>query len=209
MAVDRKHLRRGGVDMPWTATHATDPGARYGPWFQRRPGLTVVLGAVLFLTVTLGRIAAGDDASVGVTMLYALPVSLLAIAWGRVAGLVAGLVAITLQIVWVAGAQVDLSWLGWTSRAVPLLLIGLLLGDASERLARAERERSRQKAREQRHRQAVEINDSLIQGMAAAKWSLEAGRIETGLATLETTLDQGQSLVSQLIRDADELDAGR
>jgi hypothetical protein len=55
----------------------------------------------------------------------------------------------------------------------------------------------------------VEINDSLVQGMAAAKWSLEAGRVDNGLAALEETLDQGQRLVSQLIRDADELDAGR
>jgi hypothetical protein len=92
---------------------------------------------------------------------------------------------------------------------VPLLLIGFLLGDASERLNRAEDERLRQEARELRHRQAVEINDSLVQGMAAAKWSLEAGRVDNGLAALEETLDQGQRLVSQLIRDADELDAGR
>lgn len=181
--------------------------ARYRPWFRRRPRLTAAVGAVLFVAVAGGRVALGDDASVGLAMLYALPVSLIAMAWGRVAGVVAGLVAVGLLIGWAGVAGVEMTWLGWISRIVPLLLIGFLLGDASERLNRAEDERLRQEARELRHRQAVEINDSLVQGMAAAKWSLEAGRIDTGLAALEETLDQGQKLVSELIRDAETLDA--
>jgi hypothetical protein len=54
-----------------------------------------------------------------------------------------------------------------------------------------------------RHRQAVEINDTLIQGMAAAKWALEVGQLESAAATLDQTIRLGQQLVSGLIRDAD------
>ena len=53
------------------------------------------------------------------------------------------------------------------------------------------------------HRQAVEINDSLLQGMAAAKWALEAGRADVGLERLSDAIVSGQQLVSGLIRDSE------
>lgn len=56
--------------------------------------------------------------------------------------------------------------------------------------------------RELLHRQAVEVNDSLIQGMAAAKWAIEAGNHDLGLRTLEETIEAGQRMVSQLIRES-------
>ncbi|WP_183098655.1 DUF4118 domain-containing protein [Nocardioides pelophilus] len=177
------------------------PGVR--PWFQQRRGLAAVVCVVLFGAVTVLRFALGDDAAIAVTMLYVLPISLAAVAWGRWAGAGAGVVGLALIGIWVLAKGVDLSILGWLSRAVPLLLIGFVLGDASERLRRAEEERSLQEARNLRLRHAVEINDSLIQGMAAAKWSLEAGRPDTGLEMLNETITEGQRLVSDLMREAD------
>ncbi len=52
------------------------------------------------------------------------------------------------------------------------------------------------------HRLAVEINDSLIQCMAAAKWAIEAGQVERGQVTLDETIRLGQQLVSALIKDS-------
>ena len=52
------------------------------------------------------------------------------------------------------------------------------------------------------NREAIEVNDTLIQGMAAAKWSIEAGRVETGLQTLDRTMAQAQEMVSDMIRRA-------
>lgn len=178
------------------------PGEPYEPWFDRSPGATLLGATALFVVITTLRVTLGDDATVGVTMLYVLPVSLVALAWGRWAGLVSGIVAITLLGLWVLVAEVDLSPLGWASRAVPLLLTGYLLGDASDRLRRAEEERVLRDAQDMLRRQAVEINDTLVQGMAAAKWILEAGRLEEGVKTLDDTLLTGQELVSELIREA-------
>jgi hypothetical protein len=42
-----------------------------------------------------------------------------------------------------------------------------------------------------------------VQGMAVAKWSLEAGQVEAGLKALNETIDVGHRLVSELIRRAD------
>jgi hypothetical protein len=56
---------------------------------------------------------------------------------------------------------------------VPTLFLGVLLGRATDRARRAEGERRRLE-RTALHRQAIEIDDSLVQRMAAAKWSFEA-----------------------------------
>ena len=181
---------------------STSPHA-YVPWFSRRPGLALAGVVAMFAGITAARFALGDDATVGITLLYMVPISLAALVWGRVPGLVASGVALVLLVMWVLVSGVDLTPLGWAARVVPILLVGLLLGDASERLQRAEQARLEQVERELLHRQAVEINDSLLQGMAAAKWALEAGRADVGLERLSDAIVSGQQLVSGLIRDSE------
>lgn len=179
------------------------PAQPYVPWFARRPALAVGGVVAMFAMVTLLRIALGDDATVGITLLYVVPISLAALAWGRTAGMVASAVAIVVLVLWVVFAGVDLTPLGWVARLVPLMLAGALLGDTSERLLRAERARVEQAERELLHRQAVEINDSLLQGVSAAKWALEAGNTELALRGLTSTISNGQKLVSELIRESE------
>lgn len=173
------------------------------PWFRRRPLMAVALSGLLFAGIFVLRLSFGTDTSEGITMLYALPVTLLALALGVRGGVAAGLTAVALVAVWVVVDAVDLSVLGWASRTLPHLLVGLLLGDASDRLQRSERLRQAHEIAELRHRQAVEINDTLVQGMAAAKWAMEAGRHDRALEALDETLETGQRLVSDLMRDAD------
>jgi hypothetical protein len=135
-------------------------------------------------------------------MLYALPVALVAMTFGMRAGTVAGLVAVGLTVVWAIVKDVSLTPTGWASRVLPLLVLGVLLGHATDRARRAELEHRRLEAAALLHRQAIEINDSLVQGMAAAMWSLDAGQVETGKKILEQTIAQAHDLVSGLIRRA-------
>lgn len=172
------------------------------PWFRNRARWAIVVAASLFAAVFALRLLTGD-AEDAVSLLYALPVALVAVAFGRTAGVTAGLIAVVLVVTWAAVREVDLTLLGWASRVVPLLLLGGLLGDASNRLALAGARQLAMDAAEQRHREATEINDTLIQGMAATKWALEAGRYNVGLSTLEKTLEVGHELVSKLLREAD------
>jgi signal transduction histidine kinase len=172
------------------------------PWFRERPRTTVAVAALMFMSVFALRLAYGGPAD-AVNLLYTLPVALLALAFGRTAGILAGLIAVALVVAWILLKDVDLSTLGWASRVVPLLLLGGLLGDASDRLAEASEQQRLLDAAAQRQRDAVEVNDTLVQGMSAAKWSLEAGRHEAGLKTLEETLTLGHELVSKLLREAD------
>lgn len=172
------------------------------PWFRRHPNLALTVAGVLYVAVLSLRLLVGDPVD-AYSMLYALPVALVAMTSGLRAGMVAGLVAVGLTVVWALVNDVDLTVTGWASRVLPLLLLGALLGQATDRARRAEIEHRRLEAAALLHRQAIEINDSLVQGMAAAMWSFDAGQVEAGKKVLEQTLAQAHELVSGLIRRAD------
>ena len=158
---------------------------------------------VLFVGVLATRLLVGDSVEDAAGLLYALPIALAAVAFGRRAGLAAALVGVALVILWAVARDIDIAWMGWVSRVVPLLLLGTLLGDAAERLESTERAKRELEAAAQRHRDAAEISDSLIQGMTASRWALEAERHDVALTTLEDTISRGQQLVSDLLRGAD------
>lgn len=174
----------------------------HGPWFRQRPALTVGASVAMYALVFALRLLIGD-ATDALLILLVFPISLLALTFGTRVGLLAGLGASGLIGLWAWLDNVDLSQVGWLSRVGPLLFLGVLIGDAADRLKRADDERRLLAIAEVRHRQAVEVNDSLIQGMAAAKWSLESGNIDAATTTLEQTIVSGQRLVSDALRAAD------
>lgn len=172
------------------------------PWFRQRPVLVLAVSTALYLGVLVLRLSVGDAAD-AYSLLYVFPVALLALTFGWRGGLAAGAVAVALVLLWTILGDVSLSPTGWLSRAVPMLVLGVLLGDASDRVRRADAARQQLESAALLHREAIEINDSLVQGMTAAKWSLEAGRTEAGLQVLDETILHAQDLVSGLIRQAD------
>lgn len=172
-----------------------------GPWFTARPRLTVVVVVALFAAVCAARLLVSRSHD-PITLFFALPIALAATAFGLRGGVISGLAAVGLLVVWGVGWQADLSPVGWIAQALPLLLLGGLLGDAADRATRAEATRHELELAAERRREAAEINDTLIQGMTAAKWAIEAGDRDTGLATLNDTLGMGQRLVSELLRDS-------
>ena len=111
--------------------------------------------------------------------------------------------AIVLVVAWTLIRDVALGPSGWASRVIPLLLLGYLLGSAIDRVRHAEAERRRMEIAALMHREAIEINDSLIQRMAAAKWALEAGRTDSSEQILTEAMSDAQQLVSSLITRAD------
>lgn len=171
------------------------------PTGRREAGILMVAG-LLFAAVFALRLFTGNVAD-AYSMFYTFPVALIATYFGVRAGAGAGVLAVALVVVWGVTQDVDLDPLGWSSRIVPLLLLGLLLGQATDRMRRAEEERRKLEAAALLHREAIEINDSIVQGMAAAKWALEAGSIDAALKTLDDTLGRAHELVSGLIRRAE------
>lgn len=60
-----------------------------------------------------------------------------------------------------------------------------------------------------RHRDAIEINDSVVQALAAAKWALEVGNVQRGLDAVSDALATAQKLVADLLGDDVQPPAGR
>jgi DNA-binding CsgD family transcriptional regulator len=157
-----------GSPMPRAAPAPRDP------WVRRHPGLVVTVAVVLYAAVLSLRLLHGTPAD-AYSMFYALPVALVASTFGLRAGTFAGLVAVGLTVLWAVLQDVSITPAGWAARVLPLLLLGVLVGHATDRQRQAELERGRLEAATLLHREAIEINDSLMQGVAAAQWSLDTG----------------------------------
>lgn len=125
------------------------------PWFRRSPRVAIVLAVGLFMAVlSLRLFEASPEVPVG--LLYCLPIALLAVAFGLRAGLLAGAAGVAFITTWALAAGADYSALSWAARTVPLVLLGGLLGDATDRLVRSEAEGRRASAAAARTRDAVE-----------------------------------------------------
>src|SRR4029079_11143000 len=103
-------------------------------------------------------------------------------------------------------ADSGITGLGWATRATAMVLLGFLLGDATDRLMGSERRARREElARERleedqrRHREALELHDTVVQGIAAGIWMLDIGRNEQALEALTSTMAVAQQLVSEFM----------
>jgi hypothetical protein len=181
--------------MPPTLNPPTPRKVRFarpapGPWFSRRPALALVVIGVLYVAVFTLRVLAGTPVD-AYSMLFVLPVALAATAFGRSPGVAAGLLAVVLIVAWSVIRDVTLGPSAWATRVIPILLLGYLLGSAMDRVRRAEADRRRMEIAALMHREAIEINDSLIQRMTAAKWALEAGQTESTERILTEAISDG------------------
>ena len=171
---------------------------RIGPWFSRHPCLAAVSAAGLFAAIAAVRFVAGDERDAALLLLV-LPIALVALAFGLRAGAVAAVGSITVLVVWVLVADIDLSPLGWAARVTPLVLLGLLIGHASDTQRRAELTAARLAVIEERQREAVEINDTILQRLAVAKWNVESGNKEAGTDALTEVMEASENLVADLL----------
>jgi diguanylate cyclase (GGDEF)-like protein/PAS domain S-box-containing protein len=97
----------------------------------------VMFSIALFAAVFVIRMTI-DAAGTGVGFLYVVPIVILAVEFGRTAGLASGLLALGLFAIWAqfqSPEQVDA--VGYLSRATVFLLVGSLTGRMAERLRTA------------------------------------------------------------------------
>lgn len=168
------------------------------PWFQLRPRLALAVSVALFAGIFVLRISV-EGAEDSISMLYALPIALVALGFGFRAGSAAAAAAVGLLAIWAVEAEVTMSPLGWVSRVTPLLLLGTLIGYSSDQIRDAERVERYAAAVALLQREGAEITDHIFQGLAASKWMLEVGEIDRGLARLEDTMVMAQQLVSKVV----------
>lgn len=168
------------------------------PWFDRRPRAATGLACALFAVILLLCLQvrdARDDAA----MLYVLPVALVAMTKGRRGGFIAGVVAVVLLAAWQARSDAAFAPIGWATRALPLVMVGVLIGAAADRRAAAELAERRAAALELLRLEGAEVNDHIVQKLAAAKWAIEAGDTDRALGILDDAMVTGQHLVTSVL----------
>jgi K+-sensing histidine kinase KdpD len=170
--------------------------SRREPWFTQRPARALIVCVVSTVAIFVLHLFVADaDAAV----LYVLPVALAALAFGVRPGTLAGVVAAMMMVVGVLVGHEHLTLLAWCSHLAPLLLLGSLAGASADRVRDARRAERYAMSVAMLQRDAAEVNDSVVQGLAAARWLLESGRVEPALEALDETAASAQGLVSRIL----------
>lgn len=171
---------------------------RSDAWFRVHPVVAVWVSVALFVAIAAARFAIAGSAE-PLSGLYSLPIALLALAFGRKAGLAGGVAAVGLLALWTEITDIAFTPLGWASRATPLILLGALVGSASDHIRAAQARERHMAAVAALQREAAEVQDSLVQGLTVAKWLLEANELDRGLEAVTETMMTAQALVSQML----------
>ena len=100
---------------------------------------------------------------------------------------------------WVLASGEHITWIGWMSRIIPLVLLGTLFGDAADRIRAGDRIERRAQRLAVLGRETAEVHDSMMQHLAAAKWRVESGETEHGLDSLTAAMVDAQDLVRELL----------
>lgn len=94
----------------------------------------------------------------------------------------------------------DVDLTGWVGPLLAMALLGGLVGHLSEVAAGHEAARTLQARHLDEARKAQEaaseVNDSIVQRLAAARWMLEAGMHQEALDALDSTVTEGIAQVS-------------
>lgn len=120
------------------ATGATAESRTHPPRRSTRSQRLMVLGLAALLLAgvfTLGVFQ--DDPGEAVAVLYTLPIALIAIEFGALAGAAAAALAIGMFGLWVAVDDISVGPLGFATRSIGFFLLGVLLGHFATKLRSA------------------------------------------------------------------------
>ena len=165
----------------------------------------VIVGLMLAVTVLRWFL---DGAGQAAAVLYVLPISLSALRFGRRGGAIAAGCGITAFVVMeLVRAKGDVDLTGFAGPVLAMALMGGLVGHLSESAAHHEAVRSLQERHLDELRQArsaaLEMSDSMVQHVAAARWMLEVGKSQDALAELDATVAEGIAEVSSALPPVD------
>jgi hypothetical protein len=175
-------------------------GERSESWLGRHRRLALGVATALYASALVWGLTASSS-TYNPGLLLTLPLALLALTFGTRAGIGAALLSVGVIVLTASASATSLGVVGYGTRAAPMLALGIVLGTASDGLRyTAELERRLARAH-QRERETAEINDSIIQRLAVAKWSLEAGNDQRSLELLTDSIHTAQALVADLLRE--------
>jgi diguanylate cyclase (GGDEF)-like protein/PAS domain S-box-containing protein len=162
----------------------------------------LALPIVLFAAVLALRLAISGSAA-AVLVLFVLPVALVAMSFGRWAGLGAATVAATLAAVYEDVGGDDGGPAGFAARAAPVAVLGFLLGWFADRLAVAQEGQAGARQALQQARDELE-EAQRVAGVGSWRWDVASDRL-----TWSAELQRGLALASDEVTTLEDLLAAR
>jgi hypothetical protein len=161
------------------------------------PLVPLAIAFGLFASIFVLRLSV-DTSDGPITVLYVFPIALLGVVFGLRVGALAALLGVLLVVVWIALDDFSPSVVGWFGRIVPLLVIGLLVGNAADRLRGVSVSEQASFAARLGELEAAEVQHSIVRELIVAKAYLQGGQIEESLGALENGLAAAEALVADL-----------
>lgn len=209
MSVPALVVRTGRRYLDLRNPRTDTAGQPVQPWFRAHPGVAVAVISVSALTVFALQLLDKQSAD-AVALLYSLPIALAAVTFGVAGGVGAAAASYLAFGLFAAFSNDDHVGLdGWLSRAAAMFLLGWLVGRAYDQTARAglvalahQHRRLVVEEQNRRYSEGIELSDSILQHVAAAKWALEQGDHEKAAGLLSRALSSGQEMVAELLPSA-------
>ena len=163
---------------------------------------TFAVSAALFAGIYALRVAVPDPRA-GILFLMLVPIALLALEAGVRGGLTGAVVATLLTTLWVASEDIDLSPIGFITRFAAFAISGIGTGLLVEQRRRRDREIGELAQTAERHGQALDLHETVVQQLTVAKMGLEMGDADHALRAIDDALKAAQAAVSRGV-DLDE-----
>ena len=185
---------------------SSEAGEGGRPWFRTHPGVAMAVICTSSVAVLAFQLLDRQSAD-AVALLYSLPIALAAVSFGVAGGVGAAAAAYLAFGLFAAFSNADHVGVdGWLSRAAAMFLLGWLLGRAYDETARAtgmalvqQRRRLIVEEQNRRYSEGIELSDSILQHVAAAKWAIEQGDHDKAAGLLARALSSGQEMVADLL----------
>jgi diguanylate cyclase (GGDEF)-like protein/PAS domain S-box-containing protein len=113
-----------------------------GPQRRERRARTL-LALVLFVVITVVRFATRSDGHDDITLLYVLPVALLAVSYGVRGGVLGACLGLGVFAIWATSHDIDVGVVGYLTRTTAIVIFGGLAGFLSDRQAQVGRTNTR------------------------------------------------------------------
>lgn len=156
-------------------------------------GVFRAVAVALFAGVFALLFAVSDPVQAG-SVLFVVPIALLALSDGLRGGAVGAAVASALLIGWVVADDVELGVLGWMSRLTSFAMIGLLVGRYEDVARTHER-------RQLDERYAGELHDRVVQSLVVAGYQFRNG--EDPSVAVDAALDGAKDIISTRLGDVE------
>ena len=166
----------------------------------KRVGMALVLSAIIIVLRFLF-----PTPSDGFLFLLIAPIAIVAVEFAFAGGLIAACLAGVVAAIFKLSGEMEYTSVGLGVRILTFLIAGAGVGFLVEDRKKREAALAKLERQAEEHREGLQLNDDVVQGLAVAKMALEMDEADRALVTLQKTLKRAQEIASQRLRHESSL----